>query len=344
MENKKNFGEYLKQKRKEIGLTQKDFASKLFVTESAVSKWERGVSYPDISLVKDICQILNITEHELLTASEDVQTRTNEKLAHKYIKLIQKYRLVQYIIYGATLLICFICNLAVNHTLSWFFIVLASIAVCASITLIPTFLEQHKGIISLVAFASSLLLLLGICNIYSGGNWFLMAVISIIFGLFVIFLPMILKSMYIPEPWNNHKALLCLAIDSILLFLLIITSYAYSDKSWSLASGLGTAVYWLIIPWGMMLVIRYTKLNHWFKTSICIEIIGIILFLSNAIMTIIIDKRTTNLVYHIDLANWNEQTVNPNTLLLILLISTAAAFIFMIMGISKQNKLRGTKA
>ena len=44
MENKKSFGAYIMKRRKELGMTQKEFAEKLFVTDSAVSKWERGVS------------------------------------------------------------------------------------------------------------------------------------------------------------------------------------------------------------------------------------------------------------------------------------------------------------
>ena len=44
MESKKRFGEYICRRRKELGLTQREFADKLYVTESAVSKWERGVS------------------------------------------------------------------------------------------------------------------------------------------------------------------------------------------------------------------------------------------------------------------------------------------------------------
>ena len=44
MENKKNFGTFICQRRKELGMTQKEFAQLLFVTDSAVSKWERGVS------------------------------------------------------------------------------------------------------------------------------------------------------------------------------------------------------------------------------------------------------------------------------------------------------------
>lgn len=46
MENKKNFGTFICQRRKELGMTQKEFAQLLFVTDSAVSKWERGPSLP----------------------------------------------------------------------------------------------------------------------------------------------------------------------------------------------------------------------------------------------------------------------------------------------------------
>ena len=64
MEDKKTFGGYICRRRKELGMTQREFARKVYVTESAVSKWERGMSYPDITLVRDICAVLRITEHE----------------------------------------------------------------------------------------------------------------------------------------------------------------------------------------------------------------------------------------------------------------------------------------
>ncbi|MFR8469964.1 MAG: helix-turn-helix domain-containing protein [Eisenbergiella tayi] len=44
MEEKDTFGKFLRRKREECGLTQKEMARRLYVTESAVSKWERGVS------------------------------------------------------------------------------------------------------------------------------------------------------------------------------------------------------------------------------------------------------------------------------------------------------------
>ena len=44
MTDKKTFGSFIKTKRMEKNLSQKDLAKELFVTEGAVSKWERGVS------------------------------------------------------------------------------------------------------------------------------------------------------------------------------------------------------------------------------------------------------------------------------------------------------------
>ena len=40
MEEKRPFGEYIRKKRLEVGLTQKELAGRLFVTESSVSKWD----------------------------------------------------------------------------------------------------------------------------------------------------------------------------------------------------------------------------------------------------------------------------------------------------------------
>ncbi len=63
MEDKRTLGEYIAQRRRALGMTQRQFAEKLYVTDSAVSKWERGLSYPDITLLHDICRVLEVSEH-----------------------------------------------------------------------------------------------------------------------------------------------------------------------------------------------------------------------------------------------------------------------------------------
>ena len=65
MENQK-IGNFIKELRKEKNLTQKELADKLFITDRAVSKWERGLSCPDISLLDDLSNILGVSVIELL--------------------------------------------------------------------------------------------------------------------------------------------------------------------------------------------------------------------------------------------------------------------------------------
>ncbi|MFU0831384.1 MAG: HTH cro/C1-type domain-containing protein [Oscillospiraceae bacterium] len=61
------FGTFLVQLRKQKGFTQKELAQKLFVSDKAVSKWERGLSMPDIALLAPLAKLLDVTITELLS-------------------------------------------------------------------------------------------------------------------------------------------------------------------------------------------------------------------------------------------------------------------------------------
>ena len=64
--DKKKFGAFVSELRKEKGYTQKQLAEKLFLSDKAVSKWETGVSIPDIALIIPLAELLGITVTELL--------------------------------------------------------------------------------------------------------------------------------------------------------------------------------------------------------------------------------------------------------------------------------------
>ncbi len=65
-------GNRISKYRKEKGLTQEDLAGKLGVSAQAVSKWETDASCPDISLLPQLCKVLDITTDELLTGKSEV--------------------------------------------------------------------------------------------------------------------------------------------------------------------------------------------------------------------------------------------------------------------------------
>ncbi len=61
-----NMGNRIAELRKAAGLTQEQLASKLSISAQAVSKWETGASFPDISILPELCAILGVTTDELL--------------------------------------------------------------------------------------------------------------------------------------------------------------------------------------------------------------------------------------------------------------------------------------
>ena len=60
------------ERRKQLNMTQKELAQKLHVSAQAVSKWERGLSFPDVSLLEPLAQQLDLTVSEVLSGSWDV--------------------------------------------------------------------------------------------------------------------------------------------------------------------------------------------------------------------------------------------------------------------------------
>ena len=143
MEDKKTFGEYICMRRKELGLTQREFAGRLYVTESAVSKWERGMSYPDITLLLDICAALDVTEHELLTASVDTQKRAAERMAEKYQRLTRNFCVFMGIILGTVLLVAGIVCIT-NSDYGLFPIIVSAVMILASIAVLPIWLAKRS--------------------------------------------------------------------------------------------------------------------------------------------------------------------------------------------------------
>lgn len=75
-------------------------------------------------------------------------------------------------IFGVALVVCFICNLAISHTLSWFFIVLCGVGIASSAVNLPLSLSRHRLVWAAVGCTIFTYLLLFTCNLVAHGNWF----------------------------------------------------------------------------------------------------------------------------------------------------------------------------
>ncbi len=85
--DQKKIGDFLAKCRKENNLTQAELAEKLGVTEKSISNWENGRNMPDLSLFKNICEILGITINELMSGEK--LKSTEENLNENIIKLTE---------------------------------------------------------------------------------------------------------------------------------------------------------------------------------------------------------------------------------------------------------------
>ena len=68
--NQEKIGMFISELRKEKNMTQEQLAQKLNVTDKAVSKWECGLSLPDISILIPLSEILNVSLYDLLKGED----------------------------------------------------------------------------------------------------------------------------------------------------------------------------------------------------------------------------------------------------------------------------------
>ena len=87
-------GDFIRKKRKDKNLTQKELAKELGVSDKAISKWERGICCPDISLLKELSSILGVSVNELL-AGEEIEKLEKEKTDDVLVDSVKQYTSVE---------------------------------------------------------------------------------------------------------------------------------------------------------------------------------------------------------------------------------------------------------
>ena len=343
----KTFGEFFKQKRLEKNLTQKQLAKLLFVSESTVSKWEKNVAHPDITLLPKLAKILDVTEHELITASVDNKSREEKKQAKKWRTLSFSWSLFFYIAYGATLIPCFICNLSINKTLSWFWIVLSALVLSFTFTNLPKLIKKHKLLILPASMYGALVLLLGVCAIYSNGDWFAIPALAVLFAIIIVFAPIYISKYKVFEKVKKYNDFASVAIDYVFLniLLIVIDIYCvinnYSSTHWYLSLGFPiTLVCYLIL--NLMMSVRFLKINKLLKTSLVIYFIDLFYliapFIKTKNQTLQREINDWN-IFKANFSNWSVDAILEQNINLIIFLSLfGIATIFLTFGLIKHFK------
>lgn len=199
--NENAIGQFIAQMRKEKNMTQKDLAGQLHITDKAVSKWERGLSCPDITLLTSIADILGVTTSELLNgARAEAVSPTNknmDKTVDKALFYAQKTSTkkmadllnVAAAAFSASLLlgvaVCIICDMAIMGHLTWSLYVISS-CIFTWLVFFPLVKNGIKGIrCSLISLSSLIIPFLFVLSQIIGEKRF-MKPISISVSLFSI--------------------------------------------------------------------------------------------------------------------------------------------------------------
>ena len=89
MIDQKKTGQFISDIRKEKGLTQKQLADEIGVSDKAISRWETGRGMPDTSIMADLCKVLDISINELLSGQRLSSVDYNGKAEENMVELIK---------------------------------------------------------------------------------------------------------------------------------------------------------------------------------------------------------------------------------------------------------------
>lgn len=334
------FGDFLKQKRLEKGLTQKELSSSLYVSESAVSKWENNVAHPDITLLPRLADILGVTEHELIIASIDRQAREEKAQAKKWRSLSMSWSLFFYISYGIAFLVCFICNLAINGTLSWFWIVFSSLLLAFTFTNLPGLIKKNRLILIPLSMLFALYILLATCNIYTDGNWFWIPSLSVLLGFAIIFVPIYISKYSVFSKVKKYNDFISIGIDFILLNILLIVIDLCTSGSWyfSIALPIAFAIYLIL---NLLISVRFLKINRFLKSSIILSLVDILLYVPMMLIKVENESLQKEIneanILNADFSKWvADSSLEANIHCIIFLTILTLAISFLIVGLIRH--------
>ena len=158
-----------------------------------------------------------LRSHEIETDLQEEKEQVIEYQAKRFRRRSATVGSVVSGIFMIPVVVCLIVNLVSGSPLGWFFIVLAGLAVAASLVVVPLMVPENKLFWTFCCFTMSLLLLLGVTCFYSHGNWFFTAASAVLFGLAVFFGPFLVRARPVRERIGSFsRPLLVISVDVIL--------------------------------------------------------------------------------------------------------------------------------
>lgn len=232
--------------------------------------------------------------------------------------------------------VCLICNIAIGHSLDWFFIVLTALMVTASLTVVPLVAVEKRGLLTLGCFTLSLLLLLLTINIYVRGTWFPVAAVSVLLGLSVFGLPFVICQPPVGEKLGGHKGLIVMLVNTLLLYgLIFVCCGGYRKEGFRITS------FCLLFAWVIFLTARYLRADRWVKAGMITIMAGTFTAVCNEVVSWITGIQANGAPWEANLYDWSSnRMVNANCYLLIWAVSVAMGAVFILAGVLRRMEAK----
>lgn len=332
MLDNKTFGNFIREKRIEKGLKQRELADLLYVTESAVSKWENGKSYPDITMIPNLCKVLGVTEKELIDGATDTDYRKMRHDATLYHRISETWFWGLTISYAIALFICLIVDIAVNHALTFSIVVFGSLAVAFSFA--PTwirFSHEHKLALFVGSTYLSLCLLFAICCATYSQSWFPIASSAVLLGYVAFFGPFLIRR-YVPGRFRQYNVLVYFA--SLLLFLLLMLFIIRTTVAFPYFKALVITLY-AFIPFFITAAVHTFDISKLLKVAVDVLAFGVIGNRLFAVINRLFGGGRTD-YYTVNFRDWTNN-INGNICLIWLVSSIIIALVLVLVFFARRK-------
>ena len=269
----------------------------------------------------------------------EVKEEKNDVIARQRKVFKRKSALVGSVLAGIfmiPILVCLIVNLAAGTGLTWFFIVLASLLVAASLTVVPLMVPADRFLWTLGTFSVSLIMLLGVCCIYTGGRWFFVAGFSSLFGIGMVFLPFAVRSRPLSGILKNQKALTVMTADTVLYVLMMLSIGLYTKSPDFFRISAAISLPMLAFAWVLFAIIRYAGKNGWIKAGLCTTFSGGLAFSPDYLINRLLGSAAQLPTFSPFI--WNFSTVDENVKWLSMIAGVLLGTILITVGLICRRK------
>lgn len=174
-------------------------------------------------------------------------------------------------------------------------------------------------------------------NAMNGGGEFFFLSVPTVFGLSVVFFPLVIREMTLPPVLSDKKALIIMIWDTLWLYLTIFT-ISYRSGLGSLKTGCIVATVLMIGVWLFFLIIRYLPVNGFIKGGLCTLLCSIWITFSNDVCSYLLYDTRQLTIRHANFSTWTtDLNVNANVYVILLVAGILISALLIGIGIVKRK-------